>query len=314
METNSIKQNLDGNEQEIDLTKLANILWQDRLIIIASIIVLSIGAIIYSLSLPNLYQSKAILTSVSDSNTGSSSSSMKSYSGLANLAGISLPTNNNSKTIKAVQKMNTLSFFENQILPNIYLPDLMALKSWNSSTNEIIYDSGIYDHVSETWAGNSNNTKTQIPSPQESFNIFIQHFRVTHDIENGFIYLSVKHQSPFIAQQWTKLIIDEINKFYRVKDRLEAQFSMDYLNQQMLKTGFAEIKMVIAQLLQQKVQQLALIEVNDFYVFEYIDPPAAMEKKSEPVRSIICFVGAFLGAILGCAISFIRNYYFDNKT
>ena len=39
--------------------------------------------------------------------------------------------------------------------------------------------------------------------------------------------------------------------------------------------------MVIAQLLQhRKVQQLALIEVNDFYVFEYIDPPAAMEKKS----------------------------------
>ena len=278
METNSIVQNLDGNEQEIDLAKLAYVLWQDKLTIIAAVIVLSIGAVIYSLSLPNLYESKAILTPVSDSNAGSSSPSMKNYSGLANLAGISLPTNTSSKTIKAVQKNEHIKFFENQILPNIYLPDLMALKSWNPSTNEIIYDSDIYDHVSETWVGNSNNTKTEMPTTQESFNIFIQHFRVIHDIENGFVHLSVKHQSPFIAQQWTNLIIDEINKFYRVKDRLEAQFSMDYLNQQMSKTSFAEIKMVIAQLLQQKVQQLALIEVNDFYVFEYIDPPAAMEK------------------------------------
>ena len=62
METNSIVQNLDGNEQEIDLAKLAYVLWQDKLTIIAAVIVLSIGAVIYSLSLPNLYESKAILT------------------------------------------------------------------------------------------------------------------------------------------------------------------------------------------------------------------------------------------------------------
>ena len=44
METNSIVQNLDGNEQEIDLAKLAYVLWQDKLTIIAAVIVLSIGA------------------------------------------------------------------------------------------------------------------------------------------------------------------------------------------------------------------------------------------------------------------------------
>ena len=83
---------------------------------------------------------------------------------------------------------------------------------------------------------------------------------------------------------------------------------MDYLNIQMTQTSFAEIKMVIAQLLQQKMQQLALVEASDFYVFDYIDPPAVMETKSEPVRSVICIIGAFLGGILGCLIVIIRFF------
>ena len=41
----------------------------------------------------------------------------------------------------------------------------------------------------------------------------------------------------------------------------------------MSQTSFAQIRQVIAQLLQQKIQQLTLIEVRDFYVFDYIDPP-----------------------------------------
>ena len=83
---------------------------------------------------------------------------------------------------------------------------------------------------------------------------------------------------------------------------------MDYLNIQMSQTSFAEIKLVIAQLLQQKMQQLALVEANDFYVFDYIDPPAVMETKSEPVRSLICIIGAFLGGIIGCLLVIIRFY------
>ena len=56
---------------------------------------------------------------------------------------------------------------------------------------------------------------------------------------------------------------------------------MEYLNAQMSQTSFAQIRQVIAQLLQQKIQQLTLIEVRDFYVFDYIDPPAVMEFKSD---------------------------------
>ena len=83
---------------------------------------------------------------------------------------------------------------------------------------------------------------------------------------------------------------------------------MIYLNNQIARTNFVEVKQAIAQVLQQKTQQLALIEVTDFYVFEYIDPPKVEEEKDEPSRSLISVLGLILGTIFG--ISFvIFNYY-----
>ena len=56
------------------------------------------------------------------------------------------------------------------------------------------------------------------------------------------------------------------------------------------------------------MQQLSLIEVGEYYVFAYIDPPVVMEKKSEPVRSIICITFAIIGAILGIFLVIILHY------
>ena len=83
---------------------------------------------------------------------------------------------------------------------------------------------------------------------------------------------------------------------------------------QIAQTSFAEIKQVIAELIQQKTQQLALIEVSEFYVFEYLDPPAVMEQKSEPKRSLICILGAFIGGLLGVIIVILRHHAFKEDS
>ena len=46
-------------------------------------------------------------------------------------------------------------------------------------------------------------------------------------------------------------------------------------------TNISEIKQVMAELLQKEIQKLTLMEASEAYVFEYIDPPVVMEKKSE---------------------------------
>ena len=301
-------------DDEIDLRELFYVLLEGKWIIVSLTAFVSIIGVIYSLLLPNIYESKAMLVPVNSSS--GISGALGSYSGLAGLAGISLPSGGDEgNSAKAIQKISSLSFFENNILPNIHLPDLMAVKSWNSKTNTLTFDDSIYDTNSNTWIRDFSYPQQQIPSAQESFEVFkTAHLSLSEDKKSGFITLAIKHQSPFIAKQWVELVINEVNAFYRQKDKSESEKAVSYLNQQISITGLSEIKQVIAQLLQEETKKLTLIEANQYYVFDYIDPPAVMEKKSEPKRALICILSALLGGMLSVLLVLIRHYAFNKKT
>ena len=300
-------------DNEIDLRELFNVLLQGKWVIISITTFISVIGIIISLLLPNIYESKALLVPVNPSSK--ISGALGSYSGLAGLAGITLPSSSGEdNTENAKQKIQSLSFFENNILSNIYLPDLMALKNWNPETNTLVYDDGIYKTDSKNWVRNYTYPQQQIPSAQESFEVFVkEHLSLSEDSKSGTITLSIKHQSPFIAKQWAELLINEVNTFYRQKDKSESERAVSYLNQQISTTSLSEIKQVLAQLLQEETKKLTLIEANQSYVFEYIDPPAVMEKKSEPNRALICILTAIFGGMLSILIVLIRHYVFNEK-
>ena len=300
-------------DDEIDLRELFYVLLEGKWIIVSLTTFVSIIGVIYSLLLPNIYESKSMLVPVNSSS--GISGALGSYSGLAGLAGISLPSGGDeSNSAKAIKKIGSLSFFENNILPNIHLPDLMAVKSWNSKINTLVYDDSIYDRKSNTWIRDYSYPQQQIPSAQESFEEFkTAHLSLSEDKKSGFVTLSIKHQSPFIAKQWAVLVVNEVNAFYRQKDKLESEKAVSYLNQQISMTGLSEIKQVLAQLLQEETKKLTLIEANQFYVFDYIDPPAVMEKKSEPARSVISIIIALLGGLLSILLVLIRHYAFSEK-
>ena len=78
-------------------------------------------------------------------------------------------------------------------------------------------------------------------------------------------------------------------------------------------TNLSEIKQVLAQLLQEETKKLTLIEANQSYVFDYIDPPAAMELKSEPKRALICFAFALFGSILSILMVLTRHFVFKKN-
>ena len=178
----------------------------------------------------------------------------------------------------------------------------------------MIFDEKIFDAKDNAWIREYSYPQQQIPSSQESFEVFKrEHLLLNEDKKTGFITLSIKHQSPFVAKQWIDLIINEVNDFYRQKDKSASERAVNYLNQQILMTDLSEIKQVIAQLLQQETQKLALIEASQSYVFDYIDPPAVMEKKSEPNRGLICILFAIFGAFLGIFLVFIKYFIFRDK-
>ncbi len=296
-------------DDEIDIKELFSVLLKSKWFIVSFTSIAAIAVVIFSLSLPNIYQSKTVL--VATQSNGNSSNIMQGYSGLASLAGVSLPSKSSeSNAVQALKKINSLSFFENNIMPNIFLPELMAVESWSPKTNTLELDVNIYDKSKDIWTRKFSYPKKLIPSAQESFQTFKKHFSISEDQETGFVTLRVEHESPYVAKKWSNLLVDEINSFYRKKDKAEAEKSAYFLNQQIAKTNLTEVKLVLASLLQQETQKLMLTEANEAYVYEYLDPPAVMERKTKPQRDLICIFGTLLGGLLACLIVLTRHYFY----
>ena len=282
---------------EIDIKSLLKTILASKRLIIASTVSFAIIALIYSLTLTNIYQSTALLSPVGDQSN--SSQSLNNLGGLASFAGINISSTSGGNSTKAITKITTLSFFEENILPNIFLPDLMAVRTWDEDSNSVIYNSS-YNVQTGKW----NN----IPHPQKSYKAFKGKLQVSEDYETKFLTISVKHESPHIAKEWTELVVNQINDSFRAKDKREAESAMNFLNTQMALTSYTEIKQVVAQILKQKMQQLTLIEANEFYVFSYLDQPAVARNKIEPSRSSICILGTLLGFMLGVLIVLVRGH------
>lgn len=295
-------------DDEIDLRELFYVLLQRKWLFASLVFFISIFGVIYSLSLPNIYESKTLLVTVKPS-SGGISATLQNNNRLMGLAGISLPSaSNEGNSEKAIQKIKSLSFFENNILTNINLQDLMAVESWNPKTNKLTYDDSVYVASENIWVQGKK------PSPQESFEIFkSEHLNLTEEKSADFLTISIKHQSPYIAKQWVELVVSEINSYYRQKDKSDSERALNYLNKQISLTSLSEIKQVIAELLQAETQKLTLIEANQSYVFDYIDPPAVMEKKSEPYRAMICLLISLFGIMLSMVFVFIKHYFFNKK-
>ena len=253
---------------EIDIKSLFKIILINRRLIITFTALFAIIALIYSLTLSNIYQSTALLSPVGDQS--SSGQSISNIGGLASLAGINISSTSGGNSTKAITKITTLSFFEENILPNIFLPDLMAVRTWDKK-GTLLYMILSYSVQTGKW--------NEIPHPQKSFKAFKDRLQVSQDYDTKFLTISIKHESPHIAKEWAELVVNEINDSFRAKDKREAESAMKFLNTQMALTNYTEIKQVVAEILKQKMQQLALIETNEFYVFSYLDQPAVARKK-----------------------------------
>ena len=312
-EIDNNKSTIDSYE-EIDLRELFFILLQGKRIVAFITAFFLIIGIIYSFLLPNIYQSEALLSPV-DESSSLLSGALSQYSGLAGLAGISLPSGDaESNAKKAVEVMSSLSFFENYIMPNIFLPNLFAIDYWDNKKDIIFYDDSVFNMDSNTWVRNYRYPQKLIPSAQESFEEFKDHhFSLIEDQKTGYVILSVKHQSPSLAKKWVEIFVREINAFFRQKDKAESEIAVQYLNEQMADTSLSEIRDVTASLLQKEIQKLTLIEANPNYVFEYIYPPSKMEEKSEPDRLFLIFLFAFFGCMMGIIVVLLKYYFFEEK-
>ena len=293
-------------DDEIDLSELFHVLWDKIFYIGAITSVFSLISIIYALMLPNIYQSKSTLMAVEQ---GSGMSGMVGrMSGMASLAGISLDSKSSSKDQEAIARIKSFEFFSNNFLPNIKLENLMAIKKWNQASNTITYHASDFNSDSGQWLRKAKPPRSNIPTSQEAYEEFMEIMSVNKDKKTLLVTLSVEHKSPFIAQQWVEIMINQIDQVMRDQDRQTATKSIEYLNSLAPTVNYEEIKKALSALQQEQMKRLMMVEANDNYIFKVLDSPIVPEVKSRPKRSLIVIWGTILGMVLSAIGVLVFNY------
>ena len=199
-------------------------------------------------------------------------------------------------------------FFSKYILPNVNLEDIIAVESWNSSSNKIEYKSKLYDQKNKKWVRKASYPQRIIPSEQEAFKSFSKVLNIGTNKENPFISISIQHQSPYLAKEWLEIIIYNINESMRLEDVKISETYINFLNETQKNTNIQSLREVISDLLENQMQTLMLASSNESYIFKTIDSPIVPEKKSGPSRSVICILGTLFGGILSLGLALIQNY------
>lgn len=295
---------------DIDLVRLFSILWSEKLLITISSSLFLILSIIFSLSITNTYTSTSLLAPAN--NDDSLSSQLSNFSSIGAFAGLTLPSNKASKSIEAIERIQSYNFFSKNFLPKIKLENIMAVSRWNSKENKLVYDDSLFDSNNNKWVRNVKYPKSIIPSSQEAYKVYLEAVAIIEDKKTSFVKISVDHKSPYISKKWLEIIIYEVNESMRNFDYVAAKENISYLNEISETTNIKTIKEVISKLLENEMQILMLTSSTDDYVFKSIDSPIAPEEKSKPNRFLIIFVGAILGFIISIFFALGRAYIFKN--
>ncbi|TOH28074.1 Wzz/FepE/Etk N-terminal domain-containing protein, partial [Vibrio parahaemolyticus] len=159
-------------DDEIDLREFFKALWKGKWVIIAITFIFTIGSVLYSLSLPNIYKADALLAPAESSNGGGLSKMAGQLGGLAALAGVNLGNGESSQTDLAVQVIKSRKFIEEFVARHELLVPLMATKGWDQVNNKLILNEDLYDPVKEEWLREPRGLRGIKPSAQEASELF----------------------------------------------------------------------------------------------------------------------------------------------
>lgn len=294
------------SNNQLNLSVFFNLLLGQKWLIII-ITTLAAGlSVVYVMTLPNIFKSIAVVEHVRESDNDFSGAAQLGQ--LANLAGLSLAagnsTDNKSVDIATIQSYDFLSEF---IARNNLLIPLFAAINWQIENNEILLDPNVYEDASETWVREVKAPFKPEPSLQEAVKMFKEILNVEVDRLNGLVSISIDFVSPYVAQSWLQLLIEQFNEYVRRAEIDIYDKHLEYLTAQVTDLQNQEIRNVLFSLIEQEQKKAMLANVSEDYVFRMIDSPVAPERKDSPKRALICATATVSGFVFAIFLVFFRQ-------
>lgn len=297
------KRNFSEYPDEVNLKEIYFAILESKVFIAWVIAAFTLFGLIYSLWLPKIWTSTALLT-VSESSSSSFQSS-SSLGGLASIASLGMSNGNSIKGSKAIATAQSREFFDHLLTFDTVLPNLMAAKGFDSKKRETIFYSNMYDGSKKAWSNGSG------PPNWVAYKIFRKNMSIDFDPKSNFVTISIHHRSPEFARFFLDLIIEQLNLLSRERALQQSQASLDYLYKELSSFQLNDVRLATSQLIetQLKTQMLARVKVD--YALESLDRPFTPMERSSPQRKKIVLLFIMLGIL--SSLFWVLGKYFAQK-
>ena len=291
----------------LDIEKLLKIFLDYKKFIIIGTFCTSLFCIIYSLLLTPIYKSSALLE---PNPNVQSSSGMPSLAGPAAVIGldISSATGNGADIFTVATEVVLSKDFLERIIQEdaLFLPELMAVKSYDKSKNNIVFDESIYNSDKKEWVLGDAELHFSFHEIYEKF--IIDHIEVQRDQLSKLTTISIYHSSPYVAKRWLDMILLKINTIMRDKKLSETRKSVDFLNQQLNETNIKELRTAISNSIKKELNSFMYAQISSDYIFKVIDSPRVSTVQAKPNKKSIVIIGTIIGFIFLTIITLVYEY------
>ena len=290
---------------EIDIAAIVNKLVQGKKLIFFIIAFAVLISSIFSFLMKDYYESESVLKTASDD-----MGNLSQYSGLAALAGVNVPTTDVANVDEIIELVKSRGFVKHLLTFEGVLEGLIASKSFDDETGQLIYDDDLYDSESKKWVRKPKKGFKLIPSYQEAHKVYLEEIlTVSKDLRTGLLTITVEHLSPIYARDLLSLIIREINSLKKKEDIKLAQETINKLFIESAASSNLSLKNSVNELIKAQLEKKMLAEIKKDYVLETIEPPFIPEERSKPNKLFIIMLSAIIGALGGILVVLFKSYF-----
>lgn len=287
-------------EDEINLLDLVKTIWRYKVMLVLLVFLTGVGAVFYSLSLPNIYRSEASVSPREEEK--SSASALSALGGLGGLAG----------DVLGFGGGGSLAKFE-----TVLRSRLLSKTIFDKHRNQVL--SALYP---DDWDSDQNKWQPEVeepPSEQDVIKALLEALSVDVPRDKNVMTVAFEHKDPEFAKNIVEYYLEELSESLRQATLIDAAENQKFLQAQVDMISDVLLKEKVYALLAKEIEKQTFAKAQVPYAFVVLDPPIVpdLDKKVKPKRSMICIlsvtVAGFLGIFLVFFIEFIKKARNESK-
>ena len=284
----------DPEEQDgVSLLDYWKVLVKWKYLIIAITLSTVIGSVVGALKSTPIYRAHVLLSPIEEDSEGGLSALASRYSGLAAMAGITIPNRGGiKKSDESLAILQSRSFISKFIQDENLMP-LLFEDTWDNEKGK--------------W------TVGSIPTKGMAFSLFSSIVNMSTDRQTGLVTLTVDWKDSVLVAEWANKLIKKLNFYVKDKRVAEVNKNMEFLQKQLSSTNIAENRAILYDLIESNTKTIMLANVTDEFAFKVLDPAFVPEGRIKPKRKMIVMFGLFIGLGMGVGLAFLLNYVQDLK-